>query len=279
MNKILENDDFPILDNIDDLNLSFLIADDITELISDEIEEILKADDCELMDIDNELMKFFKEEATSVQSQVNNQKIVIKIPQIEDIPENSIQIDLISTNKIETPIKSSQNFTCLLCKLNFPNRFNLDRHFTSQKHIRAENEFTVDHIEEDDFNEFIIEEIPDDLDVIELKNFCRECNLSFKNAYQLRKHSQNVHRIYKCEKCCRGFKSVKEFELHLERHVKSDEFRCESCGKIFTNNANLRRHEKLHLENAKKFECKICSKVFNQKTNLQRHLKVHDKNC
>ena len=190
-----------------------------------------------------------------------DQKITITIPILERI--------------IEEPT-ASKNFPCLLCKLSFPNRFNLDRHFSSRKHLKNENVFisTVEHIETAE--EFIIEETPDELDVISDNLCCKDCHKKFINAYQLKKHHQSVHRVYKCEKCARGFKTEKEFTLHLERHQKSDNFQCSHCFKCFTNNTNLRRHEKVHLESARKFECNFCKKNFNQKTNLVRHLKVHN---
>lgn len=224
----------------------------------------------EAMNIDEFLNDAFSTEDVIVEEmsfkELGDQKITITIPVLENLIDNS------ANSK-----KFSQNFSCLLCKLSYPNRFNLERHFNSRKHLKNENLFVenVDHIKAE---ELIVEEIPDDFDEIYEQSFtCKDCQKTFRNAYQLKKHQQSVHRVFKCDKCARGFKSEKEFQVHLERHQKSDNFQCAHCSKCFTNNTNLRRHEKVHLEAARTFECTYCMKNFNQKTNLVRHLKVHEK--
>lgn len=221
------------------------------------------------MEIDEDLKSFLTDDFQQSETIIlnfNDSSIMMTVPILEKIDP--------------TVEKFPQNFTCVLCKVGFPSRFNLERHFNSVKHLKAENEFLVDS---EDVDEKIIIE-----DLIVSKDFeeplpidavkCKDCSKSFKNAYQLKKHQQSLHRVFKCEKCSRGFKTEKEFSLHIARHQKSDTFQCEHCGKAFTNNTNLRRHEKQHLVDlARKFECKVCSKVFHQKSNLTRHMKVHEK--
>lgn len=250
-------DDFQLDTDIlkGDLNLSTITESEMIDFEMPDIEEMM---------VDNFLNDAVSTEEFIVEEMnFGDQKITITIPILEKITEEP------------STTSANKNFICLLCNLNFPNRFNLDRHFSSRKHLKNENVIvtSVEHIETTE--EFFIEETADELDVISDHLNCKDCHKKFINAYQLKKHHQSVHRVFKCEKCARGFKSEKEFALHLERHQKSDNFQCSYCFKCFTNNTNLRRHEKVHLDSARKFECNFCKKNFNQKTNFVRHLRVH----
>ena len=68
----------------------------------------------------------------------------------------------------------------------------------------------------------------------------------------------------------------------LETQISSDHeikkvFRCEICGKIFTNKKGLMQHmDGVHNGN-KPFKCDICDKSFSQKRDMNRHVaSVHD---
>ena len=52
-------------------------------------------------------------------------------------------------------------------------------------------------------------------------------------------------------------------------------FKCEECGRRFTQSNNRDRHYKnVHL-NQRKYECNICKKVFGRADNLARHKNDH----
>lgn len=202
-------------------------------------------------DIENMDVIFMDEpESEIIVTNKENQQFHLKIKILDESPEKS------------------QKFSCVICNLQFNSKFNLDRHFNSQRHAFNEGEFS-------DLSDLIEEEIPDEIDVKFETAFCKECSKVFKNPYQLKIHQQSVHRSYKCKKCSRGFKNEKELLLHMDRHKKEELFRCQHCNKTFTNNTNMRRHEKLHLSAIKTFGCGTCGKTFSQKTNLQRHEKTH----
>ena len=57
------------------------------------------------------------------------------------------------------------------------------------------------------------------------------------------------------------------------RSIRS--FKCEDCGRRFTQSNNRDRHyENVHNKQIK-YECNICQKVFGRADNLARHKKIH----
>ncbi|XP_043922437.1 zinc finger and BTB domain-containing protein 14 isoform X2 [Protopterus annectens] len=63
-----------------------------------------------------------------------------------------------------------------------------------------------------------------------------------------------------------------KFEYLLYGH--RDQFACHGCGKTFTDEARLRKHEKLHTAD-RPFVCEMCTKAFTTQAHLKEHLKIH----
>ncbi|XP_042188048.1 zinc finger and BTB domain-containing protein 14 [Callorhinchus milii] len=61
-----------------------------------------------------------------------------------------------------------------------------------------------------------------------------------------------------------------EYLLYGDR----EQFSCQNCGKTFTDEMRLRKHEKLHSAD-RPFVCDICSKAFTTQAHLKEHLKIH----
>ncbi|XP_078543687.1 zinc finger and BTB domain-containing protein 14 [Lissotriton helveticus] len=63
-----------------------------------------------------------------------------------------------------------------------------------------------------------------------------------------------------------------KFEYLLYGH--REQFACQACGKTFTDEARLRKHEKLHTAD-RPFVCQMCTKAFTTQAHLKEHLKIH----
>ncbi|XP_051466498.1 zinc finger and BTB domain-containing protein 14 isoform X4 [Apus apus] len=63
-----------------------------------------------------------------------------------------------------------------------------------------------------------------------------------------------------------------KFEYLLYGH--REHIVCQACGKTFTDEARLRKHEKLHTAD-RPFVCEMCTKGFTTQAHLKEHLKIH----
>lgn len=113
------------------------------------------------------------------------------------------------------------------------------------------------------------------------KATCQICFQNFKNAVTLKTHIQNIHEAkYRvaaiCEDCSATFKSLFALKQHRESvHKRSRSFSCHVCGKKFPNQAQLRRHHRIHgLAEEKRVKCEFCKKSFLYKHNLLRHVEL-----
>lgn len=54
--------------------------------------------------------------------------------------------------------------------------------------------------------------------------------------------------------------------------MNSNQYKCETCGKIFPRKFNLKRHFRVHQPNVENVVCNVCSKSFANDANLKTHL-------
>lgn len=73
--------------------------------------------------------------------------------------------------------------------------------------------------------------------------------------------------------CGKTFKHPNILAHHEKSHV--DGFKCNICGKVFTNESNLKKHLSTHATET--LQCKVCGKQSKYKRNFERHALMHKK--
>ncbi|GMR34851.1 hypothetical protein PMAYCL1PPCAC_05046, partial [Pristionchus mayeri] len=72
-------------------------------------------------------------------------------------------------------------------------------------------------------------------------------------------------------------------QYHLKTHMEKEEdrlpFKCNDCGRRFSQKGNLERHGNSHLVDGdprkKIYQCDVCDKSFAWKSTLQQHILSH----
>ena len=115
-------------------------------------------------------------------------------------------------------------------------------------------------------------------------------DISRRNAAKLREkkkqeHSESSRLKRTCPFCFKIFIEMFSRDRHIKiMHSKQVRVRklrralkCSKCIKTFYDEANLKRHLKIHEENPTVFQCSICGNSFTRKDNLYRHReRVHN---
>lgn len=103
------------------------------------------------------------------------------------------------------------------------------------------------------------------------------------NQFNLENHKSAQHgeyvdeheNVYKCRLCCEKFTNRTDLYTHMKNHSSDNvEMLCDTCGKCFKNNHNLKNHMRTHLD-IRPFECTFCPKTFRTRLLLKQHLHVH----
>ena len=136
------------------------------------------------------------------------------------------------------PIKNRWPFECTKCKLKFERETHLNTHYFS---VHKESKF---------------------LSVRSSRNRsksyeCKPCNSSYNTKWDLKLHSSSVHK-YECKIC----RAVEKTKMDLQAHISS-----------FHNNqkSHLSMYRLSVHEEKKVFHCQSCGKKFSQESNLKRH--------
>lgn len=90
---------------------------------------------------------------------------------------------------------------------------------------------------------------------------------------KLQKKKRNKHYKYKCP-CCDKMLARYALKKHIYVHTSEKPYRCEDCGKEFTNIYYLRNHQKTH-EGVKEAFCEQCGAAFASKKSLSKHSLIH----
>ncbi|XP_014872703.1 zinc finger protein 569-like [Poecilia latipinna] len=81
-------------------------------------------------------------------------------------------------------------------------------------------------------------------------------------------------RSFKCDICGRRYTQQCNLKIHFRTHTGEGLFSCGTCGKSFSIMRNLNRHKRIHT-GEKPFSCQICGKSFSRIDNLNEHKRIH----
>ncbi|XP_068999192.1 zinc finger protein 668 [Embiotoca jacksoni] len=105
---------------------------------------------------------------------------------------------------------------------------------------------------------------------------CRICPLGFQSQEDLKDHLSRTHfedEFYECDLCKRVFTSLKDCENHVQLHKCTVNVACEVCGRNFSSEKSLRRHQRRVCH--RNFKCTDCPKTFSTKNALLKHSFSH----
>ena len=103
---------------------------------------------------------------------------------------------------------------------------------------------------------------------------CQLCKCKFFTLAKLRSHHTTDHGIVQCKSCSKCFNSKEALEQHMQQHT-TDQWICDSSGKIFQYESRLLQHQTVH-ENESRYHCpkEGCNKKFKNVGDYNRHLKT-----
>lgn len=105
---------------------------------------------------------------------------------------------------------------------------------------------------------------------------CSECGKTFRHRSVLELHMR-IHskdKPYQCKVCGKGFRFSSYLQQHLIIHTGKKPYKCPDCGKDFAFLQNMRTHQRLHQE--KPFRCTSCRKGYSDEAQLQHHMLSHN---
>lgn len=102
---------------------------------------------------------------------------------------------------------------------------------------------------------------------------CRICHKEFYDPLTLKNHCDFHLKTRTCCLCQKVLGNKSKLQTHFRSHTKESPYSCTFCGKCFSENSTLRKHEATH--GAKNFQCDICDKGFVRKDYLAKHMLTH----
>lgn len=111
---------------------------------------------------------------------------------------------------------------------------------------------------------------------------CDKCSYKTCQKRNLRRHLYDHDDVkpFTCVPCGRGFKSNRDYTLHLkskhDQGASVKEYKCDKCPYGTNRKGDLKKHHTTHEEVKQTFACELCERCFASKQNLALHRKnVH----
>ena len=190
----------------------------------------------------------------------------------------------------------SEKFKCSSCSKSFMSKTSLEYHMDIT-HSETKPVLTCERCKKTFHHKITLRRhIQSIHDHSKSKPKCDLCEKSFSRKDKLINHIAKVHHLhdiefaraekdlkqdngsYKCNRCSKifiGDGAFKDLKVHLINKCKDPvEIQCEECGKLFSNQFNLKRHIKIeHNTEITMFNCNSCDFCSGYKWHLIRHLK------
>jgi DNA-directed RNA polymerase subunit RPC12/RpoP len=110
----------------------------------------------------------------------------------------------------------------------------------------------------------VLTELEDDLNYLQLNN-----KLSTQTENESAKNEDFV-----CEICGKHFSKQNSLKKHNKFHTDPKTYECSKCNKVFKQLQTLNDHMRRHYDN-RKYVCDLCGKRFYKHFNVVEHMRIH----